>query len=72
MPSYGDNIEIKNNDIVDKVVQELFQSLISKYENDLEKSIKGSGFIFDCIHVLNCKCHKVNLKLGRSYIDSPN
>ena len=34
--------------------------------------MKGSNFIFDCVHFLYYKCHKMNSKRGGSYIDSPN
>ena len=34
--------------------------------------MRGSDFIFDCAHLLYCKCHKINFKRGGSYIDSPD
>ena len=34
--------------------------------------MKGSDFIFDCVHFLYYKYHKVNLNCGGSYIDSPD
>ena len=34
--------------------------------------MRGSDFIFDCTHLLYCKCHKINFKRGGSYIDSPD
>ena len=34
------------NDESGKVMEELFQSLLNRYENGLETSIRGSGFIF--------------------------
>ena len=33
--------------------------------------MKGSDFIFDSVHFLYYKCHKMNFKRGWSYIDSP-
>ena len=32
----------------------------------------GSGFIFDCAHLLYYKCHKINLIYGGPHIDSPD
>ena len=32
--------------------------------------MRGSDFIFDCVNLLYYKCHKINFKLGGSYIDS--
>ena len=34
--------------------------------------MKGSDFIFTLVQLMCYKCHKVNLKRGGSYIDSPN
>ena len=38
----------------------------------MEASRKGSNFIFDCITLLYCKCHKVSLQLSGSNIDFPD
>ena len=32
--------------------------------------MKGSDFIFDCVHLLYYKCRKINFKQGESDIDS--
>ena len=32
----------------------------------------GSDFIFDSVQLMYYKCHKVNLRGGGSYIDSPD
>ena len=34
--------------------------------------MKGSEFVFDCVHFLYYKCHTVNRNHGGSYIDSPD
>ena len=34
--------------------------------------MRGIDFIFDCANLLHYKCHKINLKRGGSYIDSPD
>ena len=34
--------------------------------------MRGSDVIFDCVHLLYYKCHKINPNHGRSYIDSPD
>ena len=73
-------ISSENNDeervmIIDKaddVTEELFQSLISRYQIGLETSMIGSDFIFDCVHLLYHKFHKTNFKRGGSYVDSPD
>ena len=32
--------------------------------------MSSSDLIFDCVHLLHYKCHKINLNCGRSYIIS--
>ena len=71
MHSKSDNIEIMINDKADQIIKELFDSIKSRYQNNL-KSMKGSEFVFDYVHLLYYKCHKINLNCGGSYIDSPN
>ena len=34
--------------------------------------MKGSDFIFDWVYIFYCKCHKINLNCGRSYINPPS
>ena len=48
------------------------QSLFSKYQIGLETSMRGRDFIFDCVHLLFYKSHKINFKRGGAYIDSPD
>ena len=42
MHSRSNNIEIVINDKVDEVIEQLFQSLLSRYQMGLETSMKGS------------------------------
>ena len=72
MHSKSDNIEVMTYDYPDKIMEELFDSLLSRYEISLETQIKGSDFAFVCINLLFYKCHKINFKRGGSYIDSPD
>ena len=46
----SDNIETMINDDADEVIEELFKSLQNRYQNNLEKSMKGSEFVFDNVH----------------------
>ena len=34
--------------------------------------MRGSEFVFDYVHLLYYKCHKINLNCDGSYIDFPN
>ena len=64
------NIEIMINDKADGVIEELFQSLLSRYQTGLETSVKSSEFVFDCVYLLYCQCDKINSNQGGSYIHS--
>ena len=69
MHSKSDNIEIMINDKTHPVIEELCQSLFSRYQTRLEASMKGD-FIFDWVFLLYYKCHKTYFKSGGSDIDS--
>ena len=71
MHQKNDNIEIMVNDEADEVMKKLFKSLKNRYQNNLE-SMKGSEFVFDYVHLLYYKCHKINPNCVGSYKDSPN
>ena len=53
------------------VIDELFESLLQRYQNNLEESMRGNEFVCDSIDLLYYHLHKVSLKRGRSYVDSP-
>ena len=58
MHSKSDKMEIMINDKADEVIEELFESFVNSFQIGLETSIRGSDFIFDCVHLLYYKCHK--------------
>ena len=64
MHSKSDNIEFIPYDNANKVVNELFDSLFSRYQIGLERSMRGSDFTFDSVQMLFYKCHKINFILG--------
>ena len=69
MHSKSDNIEIMIQDKADEIIEKPFESLLKRYQIGLELLMKGRNFIFDCVHLLHYKCHKINLNCGGSYID---
>ena len=71
MHSKSDNIEIKINDEADETIEELFDSLKNRYQNNLEL-IRGSKFVYDYLHLLFYECHEINSNCGGSYIDCPD
>ena len=71
MHSKSDNVEIMIGSEINKIIGELFKSLLQRYPDGLEESMKGSEFIFDSADVLYYDLNKISLSRGRSYIDSP-
>ena len=70
MHSKSCNIEIIINNEADEVIKKLFNSLKNRYQNNLQ-SMRGSEFVFDYVHLIYYKCHRINFNCGGSYIDSP-
>ena len=66
-----DNIEIMTGNETDEIIEKLFKSLLQKYQEGLEKSMKQREFIFDSVDLLYYKFHKISLNRGGSYVDSP-
>ena len=60
MHSKSDNIEIMINDKTEEVIEEIFQSLLFRYQIGLETSITGNDFIFNCVQLSYYECHKIN------------
>ena len=72
MHSKSVNIEIMISDAAGEVIEELFDSLRNRYQNNLETKMRNSEFAFDYNDLLYCKCHRINFNGGGSYIDSPD
>ena len=66
----SDNIKFMSYNDANEVIDKLFESLHSRYQGNLETSMKRSEFIFDSVQLMYYKCHKVKFKRGGSYIDS--
>ena len=52
MHSKSDNIELMLYDNANEVVNKVFESLLSRYQIDLETLMRGSDFIFDSVQLL--------------------
>ena len=72
MHSVSDNIKFTPYGDAKEVADELFESLCSKYQVNLETSITDSDFIFDSVQLMHWKCYRVNFIRGGSFIDSPD
>ena len=52
MHKKSDNIEIMMCSETDVIIDEFFKSLLQKYQEGLEESMRGSEFIFDSVDLL--------------------
>ena len=68
----SNNIETMIGSETDEATDELFESLLQKYQEGLEEAMKGSRFIFDSVDLLYNHLQKISLKMIESlYRDSP-
>ena len=66
----SDNIEIMSS--TNDVINELFKSILRRYQENLETKMKGSSYVFERVDLLYYNLHKININRGGSYIDSPD
>ena len=66
-----DNTNFSPYSDANEVVNELFESLHSGYQGNLETSMRESNFFVDLIQLMYYKCHKVSFICAGSYIDFP-
>ena len=71
MYTRSDNIEIMFGDDNDDIIEQLFESLLQKYEENLQNKMRGSEFEFDGVKFLYYDFNKTSINRGGSYIDSP-
>ena len=71
MYTRSDNVEIMFGDGNDDIIEQLFESLLQKYEENLQNKTKGSDFEFDSVSFLYYDFNKTSINRGGSYIDSP-
>ena len=71
MYTRSDNIEIMFGDDKDDIIEQLFESLLTKkYEENLQNKMRGSEFQFDGVNFLYYDFNKTSINRGGSYIDS--
>ena len=56
---------------IDEIIEELFESLLQKYQEVLEEKMRGNEFVFDSVDLFHYNHHKRSFNRGGSYIDSP-
>ena len=67
----SNNEEFMNGSDTDEIIKGLFESVLKKYEENLQEKMKGSDFEFDGANFLYYDFNKISLNRGGSYIDSP-
>ena len=70
MYTRSDNIEIMFGGDNDDIIEQLFESLLKKYEENLQNKMRGSEFDFDVLNFLYYDFNKTSINRGGSYIDS--
>ena len=53
------------------IIEQLFESLLQKYEENLQNKMRGPDFEFDGVNFLYYDFNKTSIDRGGSYIDSP-
>ena len=70
--SPSNNVEILMGSETDDIINELFESLLQRFPEVRETSNnKESEFIHESVGLLYYCFHKIDLKRGGSYVDSP-
>ena len=72
MYSTSNNIKLTSYTDVNEVVNKLFESLLSRYQDNLETLMRQRDFICDSVQLMYYKCLKISFKRSGSYIDSPD
>ena len=70
MYSKSNNIEIMMGSNTNEIIKNLFNSLLRRYHEGLQVSMRGREFVFDYVEYLNYIFHKVNLKTSGSYVEA--
>ena len=64
----SNNIEIMIGSDTHEVIEDLFKSLLQRYQENLEEKKRGTEFVFDGVDMLHYDLKKISLNRGGSYI----
>ena len=64
----SDNIEIFMGNETNEIIEEPLESVLQRYQEGLEESMKGTEFIFNGVDLLHYNLSKISFNRGRSYI----
>ena len=68
----SDNAKIMTGFKADDIINELFQSSLKSYQEKLKTKMRINDFVFKSVDLLNYHLHRISIKRGQSYIDSPD
>ena len=71
MHTRSGNEEFMNSSDTDEIIEELFESLLRRYQENLQEKMRGSDFAFDGVNFLYYDFNKISISRGGSYINSP-
>ena len=63
MSTKSDNIEITMSNETYEIIEELFESLLQRFQEGLEESMRRTKFIFDNVNLLRYKLHNIKLNV---------
>ena len=66
-----DNVEIMFGDDNNDIIEQIFESLLQTYDENLQNKMKLSDFEFGGVNFLYYDFNKTSINRGGSYIDSP-
>ena len=67
----SDNNEVRLGNETDETIKELLESFLTNYQKEEIVLRNGNGFVFERADLLSYSVHKISLKRGKSYINSP-
>ena len=67
----SDNEAIRSGNQTDEIITKLLKSFLNNFQKEEKILRNGSNFVFESVKILYCHIHKINLKRGKSYTQSP-
>ena len=64
MYSKSNNAEIMRGTETDDIINEIFESFLKKYQEELETKMEGSNIIFESVDLLYYSLRKISLNNG--------
>ena len=71
MHAKTNNVEIMMGSETNEIIEELFKSILERYQERFGEPMRRSEFIFESVNALYYDLNKISLSRGGSYIDSP-